>query len=222
MGVNQAAEKYRRGSETHLYRYIDLPSAIQILREKTMILRDPKDWRDQNDTQFIRYYMDRTAKKTVRALCFTKAFEASYHWTAFSSGEAVVRLRFNRKQLEKDVGRLKLTTMKEVKYHPIRRAKQSRFATEDLPFIKRIAYEGEREVRVFYASGLKKTPSVKIKLSVGCLDQIVLSPYLHPKSVRSLRATLKDIGVPWTFSVVHSQLTMSGNWIQSQEIERKD
>jgi hypothetical protein len=57
------------------------------------------------------------------------------------------------------------------------------------PFIKRVAFIDEREVRVLYESATKSCSSLDVQIPLECIRRITLSPWL-PKS---LVATTKDL-----------------------------
>jgi hypothetical protein len=87
-----------------VHRYTILASALDVLRNKRLVLVNPHKWPDQNDTAFIEQYRVARNFRSICALCLTEAAETSHHWTAFASGTDGVRIELYRDRLEEAVG----------------------------------------------------------------------------------------------------------------------
>ena len=199
-------------SKEFLRRYTDVPALIYFLRERKITLLDPQSWDDSNDSHYLTLYREKNRLRSVLALCFTQTSETYHHWRVFSGGPSGVCIRFKRSQF--------LNALKEqdgirsgpVAYLRLPQIREAHVATDDLPFLKRYAFEHEEEYRVIYQSGTKKKVKLDIKMPLSCIDKITLSPWIHPALYPHLKRTLRSINGCSTLDIVRSTLIGNEEW----------
>ncbi|MFZ0927493.1 MAG: DUF2971 domain-containing protein [Syntrophobacteraceae bacterium] len=134
-------------------RYTDLLALIDILKNKKITFLPPSSWDDRNDRYLMDVYKQVKGLKTLLALCFSQQrSEKSHHWRVFAPGNAGVSIEFNRDVL--------LNPLKEedgfryscVHYKRKEDLDRSKIPDDDLPFIKRCAYQDEKEFRILFSS----------------------------------------------------------------------
>ena len=68
---------------SYLRRYTHLESLRNILCTKSLTLLDFQEWKDKNDSHFLRLYKEERKLKSLLALCFTRASERFHLWHVF-------------------------------------------------------------------------------------------------------------------------------------------
>ena len=163
-----------------LRRYTDLTALIFLLREKKITLLDPESWDDSNDSHYLAIYKEKRKLKSVLALCFSETNETYHHWRVFANGSSGVCIKFKRTNFLKALGKQPGLRMQQVKYLTLEKIKGMTLSVEDLPFLKRFAFEHECEFRVVYESASRKSRKLDIAIPLSCIDKITLSPWMHP------------------------------------------
>ena len=187
MGITPSTKVVRR--------YTDLPALFYLLQHRKITLLDPASWDDTNDSYYLLRYKEKKGLASVLALCLTESEETYHHWRIFSHGSAGVCISFHREHLCAALRLQPGVTVRDVKYRKIRiRGKQiSPPAIGDLPFVKRAAFDAEREVRVVYESTAKDAGFLDIRIELPCVLRITLSPWIHPRLKDSVVKAIKSI-----------------------------
>lgn len=201
-----------------LRRYIDLPALIYMLKEKKITLLDPNFWDDRNDAHFLNVYKSKKNLKTLLAVCFTQGIETYHHWCVFASGSSGVCIEFKRKALIKEVLRCNGIKAIEVKYIPLKKAKNRKFETDQLPFIKRNAFKDDEEFRVIYESSEHNLPKKDISIPLSCIAKITLSPWAHKSLTDHVEEVLKSIDGCENIIIKKSELIESEKWKRIAEL----
>ena len=178
-----------------LRRYTNLASALEILQSKKMSFLDPSRWEDKNDADYMSAYKREMRVPYLGALCFTTSEETYHHWRIYSHGLEGVCFRLKAEEFiaaAKDaVSGLECRVME---YKSVKAIEDTKPATRDLPFVKRLPYESEAELRMVVTRKYKspKLTPPAAPLLPNFLDRIVLSPWLHktlkPAVVKTLRS----------------------------------
>src|SRR5579871_3833613 len=93
--------------------------------------------------------------------------------------------------------------------HQIRR---KRLKVDDLPFLKRFPYGDEREFRIVYESKRVKTTFLDIKIPLGCIKRITLSPWIPVALTADVRNIIRGIGGCGDLQVARSTLIGNDEW----------
>ena len=99
-----------------------------------------------------------------------------------------------------------------VKYLALAEIKKKRLASEDLPFLKRYAFEHEDEFRMIYGSETTKLSKLDIAIPLSCIDRITVSPWIHPVLFRYVKQMLRSIEGCGTLTIVRSTLIGNEEW----------
>ena len=199
-------------SDNYLRRYTDIPALIYLLSVQKLTLVDPQSWDDSNDSYYLSLYRDKKKLKSVLALCFTQAGERYHHWRVFAGGSSGVCIRFKRSDLLKATRKQQGLRIGAVKYLALAEIKKKRLASEDLPFLKRYAFEHEDEFRMIYGSETTKLSKLDIAIPLSCIDRITVSPWIHPVLFRYVKQMLRSIEGCGTLTIVRSTLIGNEEW----------
>jgi hypothetical protein len=58
---------------------------------------------------------------------------------------------------------------------------------EDLPFLKRVAFEHEDEFRIIHESQSEKLRTLDVTIPLSCIERITLSPWVHDAFSRDIK-----------------------------------
>jgi hypothetical protein len=199
-------------SSTYLRRYTDLTALIFLLHEKKITLLDPKTWDDSNDSHYLSLYKEKREMKSVFALCFSETAETYHHWRVFANGSSGVCIKFKRSSLLKALNKQPGLRMRQVRYLKLDEIKDMMLRVNDLPFLKRYAFEHECEFRVVYESDSKKSRKLDIPIPLSCIDKITLSPWMHPDFSSHLKRVLHGIDGCKGLEIVRSTLIGNEQW----------
>jgi hypothetical protein len=195
-----------------LRRYTNIPALIYLLRERKITLLDPASWNDKNVSHYMALYREKKSLKTVLALCFTQATETFHHWRVFADGSSGICIRFKRAELMKAVTRESGVRGKVVEYLKIEENRKRKLKTDDLPFLKRIAYEDESEFRVIYESKVARKNSLDIAIPRSSIDRIILSPWIPPALRDHVKSTIREIPRCHSLDIARSTLISNEQW----------
>jgi hypothetical protein len=201
-----------------LRRYTELPSLIHLLKHQKLTLLDPASWDDKNDSYFLSLYREKRKLKSVLALCFTQARETYHHWRVFAPGSAGVCVQFDTSKLMTFcTGAVPGLRAQTVRYMTLPSLRGGSLKIDDLPFLKRIAFEPENEVRLLWESKttLRKTLPVPFKLDA--VKRITLSPWIYPSLGKEVSALLRTIDGCKKLEVVRSTLISNAEWMERGE-----
>lgn len=198
-----------------LYRYTSFASAIDILKTGCLTLLSPHTWDDRNDCHFIDSYLERTGHNSAFALCFTKASETSHHWASFARSGDGVRLKFDRKLLEKDIFQTEGVVLRDVSYHTVNGVRALKTRVEEWPFAKRYPYRGEEETRLFYSCSDEDISVVKVPISDGTLKEFVLSPNLPEALKQGMVELVRHASSFSSLRVFRSTLFENERWMKT-------
>jgi hypothetical protein len=204
-----------------LRRYTNLPALIYLLREQKITLLDPETWVDTNDSSYMTIYKKKKSLTTVLALCFSQASETFHHWRVFADGASGICILFRRDDLLKALAGQSGVRHREVKYLKITDQKKVKLKTNRLPFAKRYPYGDEKEYRVIYESKTAdKIKSLDIPISLSCICEIKLSPWMPPALRSHVISTIRDIKDCDDLEIGRSTLISNERWKKLGEAAR--
>lgn len=173
---------------------------------------DPASWDDSNDRRFLDLYKEKKKLATVLALCFAQADETYHHWRIFAPGSGGVCIRFDKTKLLKAFAKTIGIRGKTVRYLTLEEIRAKQIKTGDLPFLKRYAFQNEREYRIIYESRTQALPSLNIPISLACIQRITLSPWMPFVLSSNVKTLLKKIDRCSIIEVVRSTLISNQEW----------
>jgi hypothetical protein len=202
-----------------LRRYTELPFVLDYLRTKELTLLSPRTWDDKNDSYYVEAYAKAKNLAAVYVLCLTEANETYHHWKVFSSGSNGVCIVFKKESLIGWAKQIDCLRVAPVKYRTLKQCREALPELEDLPFLKRQAFEDELEFRLFATPSSVRSGPLRLKLPVSTIDRLMLNPWL-PKSVADhVKATLKGVEGCRSLKVYRSTLVDNEAWKKFAAIE---
>lgn len=195
-----------------LYRYTTLPVALDILFHRQLTFLDPSSWDDKNDSYYMELYRKKKRLKSLLALCFTTKAETYHHWKVFADGISGVRIVFHKQRLMEDITRYRTAKVDEVYYLPISVLKDQPPETNELPFIKRLAFSDEQEFRAIYESRQESLQFVHLDISRRSIVGVTLSPWVPEEVFKSVKEVINSISGYSNLSVQRSSLIDNQIW----------
>jgi hypothetical protein len=199
-------------SGDYLRRYTDLTALIYLLRKRKLTLLDPSSWDDSNDSYYLTLYREKRHLRSVLALCFTETDERYHYWRVFAPGASGVCIRFIRSGLLAAVGERSGLQIRPVAYTKLDEIRSRKLKTEELPFLKRFAFQHESEVRMIFESRKRKLRNLDIGIALSCIDKITLSPWMHPNLSSYVKKVLRSIDGCRHLDIVRSTLIGNEEW----------
>ncbi len=195
-----------------LRRYTDLPALICLLKEKKITLLDPMSWDDSNDSHYLTVYKSKKGLKTLLALCFTQVSETYHHWKVFADGSSGICIKFKRDELISSAEKRDGVKTGKVEYLKLKDAKKRKPTIDELPFIKRYAFEDEDEFRIIFESTDLILPIKNIPIPLSSIEKVTLSPWAPPILAKHVKEILKSIPGCENLDIVRSTLIGNNEW----------
>jgi hypothetical protein len=195
-----------------LKRYTDIAALVDILTNKHIVLLNPESWDDSNDSYYLSTYKKIKNLRTVLALCFTEAPETYHHWRVFASTPGGVCIDFDRIELIEAINACPGASHAPVVYKTLADARSANPQTEELPFLKRKAFENEIEYRFIYESDDKMENSKTVAITLDCIRRINLSPWMHVDLSKSMSQLLHRIDGCDSIAISKSTLIKNDVW----------
>ncbi|MGY3961581.1 DUF2971 domain-containing protein [Aeromonas popoffii] len=196
----------------YVRRYTELPFLIDYLTTKELVLLNPTLWDDRNDSYYIEQYVTRKSLHGFAALCLTEAPETYHHWKVFSSGSSGVCIEFLKEKLEDHASKCKQLRAESVEYCTIQQLRDDPLDEDELPFIKRYAFQDEKEFRLFWGSKTTSAKIYRLNVPLIAINRIILSPWLPMEVVEHVKATLKSIPGCKSLKIYKSSLVENDQW----------
>ena len=198
-------------SPDRLRRYTSLPVALDMLLNNRITVVDYARWPDVNDRVGMREYQRTLHYGFVGAMCLTMAPETFHHWQVFAGDSAGVCVVFDAPRFLRmangphricgPVEYVALDQIQDIDASDIHR----------LPFMKRIGFTDEAEFRLIGYS-VEERPALHIALDPLAVQRIVISPFVHPELVASIRAVINGLTGWSRLPVKHSSLIDNQTW----------
>jgi hypothetical protein len=193
-------------------RYTELPFLIDFLTTKELALLNPALWDDRNDAFYLDLYARKAGLKSTRALCLTQASETYHHWKIFSSGPSGVCVEFYKEKLLAHAKKTPDLRAESVKYRKIADLRSMSPELEELPFLKRYAFQDEHEFRLFVVQQSEEAGPVRIKMPLSTISRVVLSPWLPKSAADNVKKAIASIKGCKSLSVFRSTLVENEQW----------
>ena len=209
----------------YINRYTSLPFLFNILYNKSLTLVDPAKWEDANDSYFMNLFKKKSGHKSVLALCFAEYQESTtekYHiWKIYAGNSSGVCIQFFRDKLISCIEPIPGINCKSVTYKTIAKFEKDEKSTswQQLPFIKRKAFSGEKEFRIVYESDLAQEVETKaIPIEFGCISKIILNPWIPEPVYKEVCSVLKGIDGCDKLRITQSTILNNARWKIAGEI----
>ena len=140
------------------------------------------------------------------ALCFFLEAERYHHWRIYASGMDGVCIEFDGGRLLSALEATCHVRHRAVNYRKLGEMKSSLPDIDELPFLKRYAYEDEHEYRIIYVSTDQLLDKRDCKIDRSCIRKVVLSPWVPDDLAASLSDTLCEVSGRADLPIHKSQL----------------
>lgn len=197
-------------SSGYLRRYTDLASLLDMLQRRAITLLPPSSWDDRNDRLMMETYRDSRKIKTLLALCLTSAGETYHHWKVFTHANSGVCIQFRRSKFISTMHDSGIQVRK-VAYLKFDNLIADDIPITDLPFIKRLAFQHENEVRALYESA-RAEETMAVNFDMDIISKITLNPWLPAPVAKSITEIIRSLSDSWQGKVTQSRLIESPSW----------
>jgi hypothetical protein len=168
---------------TILNRFTTLPELLDLLRRKKMVLHNPQNWEDKNDTETMLAYKKKRAVSSLLAICFCIGHETVHHWKAYANGICGCCIEFDKAKLESALIGKKGFQGQDVEYVTINNFKNGIYKKE-LPFIKRKPFYSEKEFRIVW-EGEPNKETIDMDINLNTINKITLSYWMPDELFKS-------------------------------------
>ncbi|MFA8451908.1 MAG: hypothetical protein ACEPOW_14530 [Bacteroidales bacterium] len=197
-----------------LNRFTSLPILIDLLERKKIILIEPTNWDDRNDTLIIEAYKKKASVKKLFALCFTHENETIHHWKTFADGNSGCCIQFNGEKLIEILDSIAEISHGIVQYKNITEIDISRTEIKDIPFLKREPYKLESEYRVIW-EGNGDMPVFEIPITLDIIEKITFGQQMPEPVFQSIKKMIET-----TYPEINSKINRSTVYENEKWIEK--
>ncbi len=197
---------------SQLKRYTELPYVLQILETRRLTLVNPSSWDDKNDSHFVQAYRDRKGHGSVLALCLTGAAQTYHHWRVFTHGASGACICFDRGKFLSWIESDELITGREVQYKTLPQVQKMPPSLDDLPYVKRKAYEHEAEFRLLHTTSRKSVAVKSFEMPLSVIDEVVLNPWLPPATASAVEDVIHRIEGCENLKVLRATIVKNDAW----------
>ena len=99
-----------------------------------------------------------------------------------------------------------------MEYLKLKDAKKRKPTIDELPFIKRYAFEDEDEFRIIFESTDLILPIKNISIPLSSIEKVTLSPWAPPILAKHIKEILKSIPGCENLDIVRSTLIGNNEW----------
>ena len=220
---SHAAEMLRKIRETsekqmsQLKRYTELPFVLQLLHSRKLTLVNPSAWDDKNDSHFIQTYRDRKGLGSVLALCLTEAQQTYHHFKVFTHGASGACIYFHDDAFQAWVNETGLLEGRKVTYRTLPQVLKTPPKLDDLPFLKRKAYEHEGEFRLLFSTKRKSVAVQNFDIPLEMIDFIILNPWLPQSTANAIEDVIHRIEGCEKIEVKRATIVKNDDWQKAAE-----
>jgi len=164
---------------------------MDMLRHERITLLSPEKWHDRNDRHTMEIYAQQRDIPSVLAYCMTEAPETAHHWQVFAGHSFGACVVFKKAEFLEHIRKRPELRCESVEYWTLERLERDGPVPIDrLPFIKRSAFQDEREVRLIAdEAAMFEGSTLSVSIRIGLINRVIFSPF----AVRALVDTAKDV-----------------------------
>ena len=199
----------------YLCKYMDLLDLFDLLKNKRLILRDPKYWEDRNDYFLIQQYLENKKIVNLFATCFTSQVDAYHFWKIYTSKANGVCVKFKTRELFNAINLDKFPNnfrFDSVKYRTLKDVTQSLVDINEYPFIKRLAFNAEQDARLIYEESKVALPYRLLKIDLESIKEIIVGPSVRDEYVNDCVATISSLIDGDNVKIRKSTILQSAAW----------
>lgn len=196
----------------YLRRYMDLPSLFYLLAKRRLTLVDPRSWDDANDSHYMELYRRAGNFASVLAACFTQASEKYHHWRVFAGTPAGVCVTFKRSALLNAVRDVRELRAGAVSYLKLSEMRERNRTIAELPFLKRLPFQDEREFRMVWHSESDRIQAFDVEIPLSAIERITLSPWLQEPLADHVKFMIRQIEDCAPIRTTRSTLVANAEW----------
>jgi hypothetical protein len=200
-----------------LRRYTELPFVLQMLQTRRLTLLNPSSWDDKNDSHYVHAYRERKRIGSILALCLTEANQTYHHWRVFTHGASGACVCFAKERLLSWIADDTEISGQYVLYRSLAQIRKKKPTLEELPFLKRMAYEHEQEFRLLYTSNRKSIPVKTFPMPLDVVDHILVSPWLPPATCAAIESIVQLIPGCEDLGVYRATIVQNDEWQEVAE-----
>jgi hypothetical protein len=183
-----------------------------MLREKRLPLLDPRRWDDKNDARYLEIYKKKKNLKSVLAICIADAPETYQHWKIYAGNTSGVCIEFQKGELINSANTRGDIRHDYVEYVLLDELHHNLPSEDDLPFIKRFAYQDEREYRFVYTSDKEEKEIEYISIVPTDIKQIIINPWAEKPIYQAMRQSIIETKDWEKVKIRHSTVTKNDEW----------
>lgn len=183
-------------SHPYLCRYIDATELLDCIENKRLILRDPKFWEDRNDYFLIKQYIESRGLTNIYASCFTSNDDAYHFWKIYANRPTGICIKFDTAKLLESIKKdseAQCFRFDAVQYRTLKDVTQNEVNINEYPFIKRLAFKAEEEVRLFFEQTKTDLPYRTLRIEIDSIKEIVISPLIRDEFVEGFLRIIKSV-----------------------------
>jgi len=202
---------------SQLKRYTELPFVLQLLHTRRLTLVNPASWDDKNDSYYIQTYRDRKGLGSVLALCLTEASQTYHHWKVFTHGASGACVYFDKSKFLKWINETDLLEGREVQYRTVPQIEKIPPKLDELPFLKRKAYEHEAEFRLLHGTKKKSISVQSFEFPLDTIEHIILNPWMPISTASAIEDVIHNIDGCGGIKVQRATIVRSDQWQRAAE-----
>jgi len=195
-----------------LNRYTTASVLLDMLKRKRIVLRDPSQWEDKNDSEVLAAYKRRKKLPSLFAWCLSHGDETIHHWKTFAGDlegccvdfdwEGLVRIFKANPNIR--FGPVTYKRFKDLAPFPV--------APDDMPFTKRWPYRCEEEYRVIW-EGRSRVRRCEVELDLATIRRVTVSQRMPGDQYKRLREEIRGLLVEPGQNVYRSTIYRNAVWI---------
>lgn len=199
-----------------LRRYTSLPSLLHLIEFRKITLLNSVAWDDLNDRNCMDAFVRAKGGKSCFALCFCNRSDYYHHWRIYAYGTSGVCIEFFKEDLVTMANNNGLLHG-PVEYLTLRQLQvaltDKKFNADRLPFMKRSAFEPEKEYRFVYVSQKEDELSKEIDIDLKSIHQVIINPWAELSLFNGIKQSIADL-TKNRLMVSQSRMLNHDEWFQ--------
>lgn len=149
--------------------------------------------------------------ETLLALCMSHKAETYHHWKVFTDKNNGVCIHFHKAPLIAAM-RQHDVSVRHVEYLTFDKLVPENLEIRQLPYLKRVAFSDEGEVRAVYESKERERELKRVPIGFDVIEKITMNPWMAQPVVDSIKNVIDSMKRGAEFGVVRSNLIDSRTW----------
>lgn len=200
--------------------YTKLENLEKILRGGKLKFSSPRNWRDKNDQcSVLRYQELMHMTNDVLVLCLCDGEGSIYHWNDFGMigeenihcwnlGQLTCSIEINKQKFIEHITSEQRISKITLPHSVLYKSFQDPISIDELPYVKRLEYQTEKEVRILY-TGIDS--SYYLPLPFDCIERIGVGD-CSQRLFKKARKRIVNAGLPAGISIEQYCVENSRRW----------